>query len=234
MERQVRQVGGEAGETRRVDLLDQQLVERTGEILGEAKRLGGVGPPDAAGPAGRAASAARSGSIAGGMASSSSSGSSAPPIRSSSSGSPTGTSRGSSRPPPERRTKASWIARAARLFGTSRMPRARPVRLASMAGDQPRRERIGKGAVRRDGEDGRMHRPRVENRNEKSSASAFPQDLLGLARCSPAGRCRTTGPGGRRRSSARRRSPGPRGCWSKRDRRAVRPRTAASRPSGCR
>jgi hypothetical protein len=40
------------------------------------------------------------------------------------SGSPTATSRGSSSPPSLARTNASWIARLARLFGSSTVPRA--------------------------------------------------------------------------------------------------------------
>ena len=124
----------EAGEPRRRDLLDQQLIERPGEILGQPQRLGGVARRDAAGRAGRAASAARAGSIAGGIgSSSSSSGSSIAPIRSSSSGSPTGTSRGSSRPPADRRTNASWTARAARLLGSRTTPARQPRRLPSEA-----------------------------------------------------------------------------------------------------
>ncbi len=43
MERQIGQIGGEAGEAGGIDLLDQQLIERAGEIGGEAQRLGRVG-----------------------------------------------------------------------------------------------------------------------------------------------------------------------------------------------
>ena len=82
-----------------------------------------------------------------------------PPIRSSSSGSPTGTSRGSSSPPSERRTNASWIARAARLLGTSTMPLRQPGLLAPVPRDQPGGERVGEGAVRGDGEDVGVHGP---------------------------------------------------------------------------
>ena len=109
MERQIGPFGREFPQPRGRDVLDEELVERSGEILGEAQGLaGGTGAP-------------------------ASSGSSAPPILSSSSGSPIGTSRGISRPPPDRRTKASAIARAARLLGTSTSPWASP------AGPPPKR-----------------------------------------------------------------------------------------------
>ena len=146
VDRQIGQIGGEAAQARGIDLLDQQLIERAGEILGEPQRLGGVGADDGAGPAGRAASAAAPARSPAGSAPRPS-GSSMPPIRSSSSGSPTGTSRGSSRPPPERRTNASWIARAARLLGTSTMPLRQPgllrARTARSARRRARRRRRG-------------------------------------------------------------------------------------------
>ncbi len=46
MERQVGKIGGEGAQARRIDSFDEQLVERPGEILGEAERFGRVDPAD--------------------------------------------------------------------------------------------------------------------------------------------------------------------------------------------
>jgi hypothetical protein len=128
VEREIGQLGGETAQSRRVDLLDQQLVEGAGEILGEAQSFGRLDPAEMAldQPGeqeqplerldrGRQPLLFRAQRLE----------RAADPLVSS--GSPTGTSRGRSRPPPERRTKASATARAARLLGTSTIPRARPI-----------------------------------------------------------------------------------------------------------
>ena len=162
--------------------------------------------PSCAGRARRAASAARAARSPAAPARRRPSGSSVPPIRSSSSGSPTGTSRGSSKPPPRRRTNASVIARAARLLGTRIRPRASADRVRAEARDQPGGERVGEGAVGRDGEDRGLHR---------RPPSDMLQRRFRLADRLRACRCRTTGPGGPRRSSGPPRSPGPTGCWSR-------------------
>ena len=119
-----------------VDLFDFERIERAGEVGGQPQRLGraralrrGRWTPGSA--------IARAGSIAGGIGASPI-GSSAPPIRSSSSGSPTGISRGSSRPAPLSRTKASVSARTARLLGSRIRPGRGPAAPARSGGSTRR------------------------------------------------------------------------------------------------
>ena len=85
-------------------------------------------------------------------------------------------------------------------------------RIAAEPRDQARDERVGERAVGRDGEDRRASRSAAV-RHSAASASVARIDFR---RC----RRRTTGPGGRRRSSGPRRSPGPRRSWSRTARRA--------------
>ena len=138
----------------------------------------------------RASSISRSiGSMAGGMVSPLPSGSSAPPIRSSSSGSPIGTRRGSSSPPSDRRTKASVIARAARLLGTRIRPRARPVfsrRRSGRSVRRParRRRRDAAGWCRRRDGSGRCYSPAEPSRSPEDKSSGEPL-LLPTPGCRP-------------------------------------------------
>ena len=147
--------------------------------------------------------------------------SSAPPIRSSSSGSPIGISRGSSRPAPLARTNAS-VTRAHRAVVGQQDPALRePERLPAEARDQPRRERIGERAVRRDGVDRDPARVRHSRAPLPSSGSTAG---VPTSNHSPW----WTAP-----KRGLRRSRGPTGCWSKTARRA-RLAAGASRPSGFR
>ena len=123
---------------------------------------------------------------------------------------------------PLARTNASVTVRTARLLGSRIRPRASAERVLAEARDQPGGKRVGERAVRRDGEDRRPARGVRHSRAPLPSAGS-------TAAC----RRRTTVPGGPRRSSGLRRSPGPTGCWSRTALRA-RLEAAASRPSGCR
>ena len=143
-----------------------------------------------------------SGSIAGGTGSPSSIRSSAPPIRSSSSGSPTGIRRGSSRPPSARPDEGFGDRAHRAIVGQQDAAPGKAQRVLAETLDQPGCERVGERAMRRDGED----------RDARSDILAAPFPSAGsIAAC----RRRTTGPGGRLRSSALPRSPGPTGYWSR-------------------
>ena len=129
-----------AAQLARVDLLDEQAhrARARGRRPGASASAEPSPPPRRIGRP--AVSSRSSGSIAGGRRLVIVDRSSAPPIRSSSSGSPTGISRGSSRPPPLARTKASVTARTARLLGSRMRPARQAQRVLAEARGSVRRQ----------------------------------------------------------------------------------------------
>ena len=219
MARELGRIGDGIGKPARVDFLDDQGIDRSRKLGGQAHRFGGafVGPRTSA-----ASIAMRSsGSIAGGTRFVRVRGieRAADPLVELRDRRSESAAEAAARDPLAR-TNASVTVRTARLFGSRIRPDARPSGSDPNRAIKPAGERIRERAVGRDCIDRRASGAAIRH-----SAGRLP------SRRSPSAfRHRTRAPGGRRRSSGRPRSPGPRGCSSRTAPRA-RLRAAPSRPS---
>ena len=151
VERKLRQLRREARKTRRIDLLDQQLIERARQVRGEAQRFGGVAaavvlhqPADQHQPP-RRLDRRRDRRLAQGLEHP------ADPLveLGIADRHQTGQQQAAAGAAHER-----ILDRAGRaIIGDEHDPFGEPGLLAPMQSDQPRRQGVGEGAVRRDGED---------------------------------------------------------------------------------